>query len=204
MKRELALIRCIFQTQQHNHTKNNDAFNTQYNSLKNHHVLHFHYVWAVALNGKGFRCGYDVFTDSIIKMSMHKSCDTKWQDATVIITAAIHNCSLLMPYCPIWQLKTKLSLLHVAHEQYDAINKPESQTINTRERHACIYADFISISVKMEGTSSSIPCRLNNSGWNTSFQHITKKKKLCAAWVFVWEVERKKRSFLSRWMLGNY
>lgn len=70
----------------------------------------------------------------------------------------------------------------------DAINKQESQPINTIETYAHIHAGFISISVKMGGTSSSIPHRLNNSRWSASLLHI---KKQCTAWVFEWAVERK-------------
>lgn len=51
-----------------------------------------------------------------------------------------------------------------------------------------IYTDFISISVKTGGTSSSIPHRLNNSSRSTSLLHI---KKQCTTWVFEWAVERK-------------
>lgn len=38
-----------------------------------------------------------------------------------------------------------------------------------------------------DGTSNSIPHRLNNSSWSTSLLHI---KKQCATWVFEWAVER--------------
>lgn len=83
-----------------------------------------------------------------------------------------------------------MSLLHEAPEQrwHYKTNK-KRQPINTCERHARIHAGFISISVKTGGTSSSIPHRLNNSRWSTSFLNI--KKRLHAAWVFVWAVERK-------------
>lgn len=51
-----------------------------------------------------------------------------------------------------------------------------------------ILNDFVSIALKTGGASSSIPHRLNNSSWSTSWLHI---KKQCAAWVFEWAVERK-------------
>lgn len=81
-------------------------------------------------------------------------------------------------------------MLHGAPErQWCYKTNKKRQPINICERHVRIHAGFISISVKMGGTSSSIPHRLNNSCWSTSFLHI--KKRLHAAWVFVWAVERK-------------
>lgn len=84
-----------------------------------------------------------------------------------------------------------VSRRHEAPEQQRRYKtNKKRQPINTCERHARIHAGFISISVKMGGTSSSIPHRLNNSRWSTSFLNI-KKKRLHAAWVFVWAVEGK-------------
>lgn len=45
----------------------------------------------------------------------------------------------------------------------ETINKQESKPINTIERYVHILNDFVSITVKTGGASSSIPHRLNNS-----------------------------------------
>lgn len=50
----------------------------------------------------------------------------------------------------------------------EAINKPECYSINTIERYVHNHTNFISICVKMGGTSSSIPNRLNNSNSSAS------------------------------------
>lgn len=123
----------------------------------------------------------------MIKIPRTKWTDRKWQNISVV-AVAIPNRSILMPYCHMWQLQTSACQEAPKQQRCHKTNK-KRQPINTCERHTRIHASFISISVKMGGTSSSIPRRLNNSSWSTSFLHI--KKRLHAAWVFVWAVERK-------------
>lgn len=109
----------------------------------------------------------------------------------------------LIPDCSIWLFQITLCLsaraargraqfpaeLHEKHEprwNYQQTGKANLSIPSKRYVH--IYTDFISISVKTGGTSSSIPHRLNNSSRSTSLLHI---KKQCTAWVFEWAVERK-------------
>lgn len=84
------------------------------------------------------------------------------------------------------QFRTELHKKHEQRRNYQQTKK--SSPIDTTERYVCTHADFISISVKMGGASSSIPHRLNNGSWSSSLLHI---KKQCTTRVFEWAVERK-------------
>lgn len=105
------------------------------------------------------------------------------------------SCFLITQYVfQIVPLKEELHFLREPHENHEQQGNYKQARNQNYQYHwkVCaqlhIHAGFISMSVKMEGTSSSVPHRLNNSSWSASLLHI---KKQHTTWAFEWAVERK-------------
>lgn len=95
---------------------------------------------------------------------------------------------ILIPECSIRLFHSTLHELCEKHERHWNYQQTWKLTYQYHWNVCAHPHNFISISVKMGGTSNSIPHRLNNSSWSTSLLHI---KKQCTTWVFEWAVERK-------------
>lgn len=144
-------------------------------------MISFIIINSELLNGNWhwFNGVYDPFDDNVIKISRPKYSDkTKFSlhsfgnlnqgcRDTWLLNMTITEHIVCLSACTIEGIAQFPTWLHREHEQHWNNQQTRKLTYQYHWKVCCS-----SISVKMGGTSSSIPHRLNNGSWSTSFLHI--------------------------------